>query len=78
MPDELWTEVRDIVQEKLSIVQKMYKDQDHLQEKEMQKRKMVFRGGFTNSCEKKGSQRQRKKGKLYPFEYRVPKNNKEK
>ena len=34
-------------------------------------------GGLTNSCEKKGSKKQRRKGKIYPFEYRVPKNNKE-
>ena len=26
----------------------------------------------TNSCEKKRSQRQRRKGKIYPFECRVP------
>ena len=28
------------------------------------------------SCEKTGSEKQRRKGKIYPFEYRVPKNNK--
>ena len=38
---------------------------------------MAVRGGFTNSCEKKGSEKQRRKGKIYPFECRVPKNNKE-
>ena len=31
----------------------------------------------TNSCEKKRSKRQRRKGKVYPFEFRVPKNIKE-
>ena len=30
-----------------------------------------------NSCEKKGSKKQRRKGKIYPFECRVPKNSKE-
>ena len=30
-----------------------------------------------NSCEKKRSKRQRRKGKLYPIEHRVPKNSKE-
>ena len=30
-----------------------------------------------NSCEKKRSEKQRRKGKLYPFECRVPKNSKE-
>ena len=32
-------------------------------------------GGLRNSCEKKRSERQRSKGKIYPFECRVPKNN---
>ena len=33
--------------------------------------------GLTNSCEKKGRQNQRRKGKIYSFEFRVPKNGKE-
>ena len=53
------------------------KDLDHLQEKEMHKGKMVLWGVFTNSSERRGSQRQRRKGKIYPFECRVPKNSKE-
>ena len=32
----------------------------------------------TNSCEKKKSQKQRRKGKIYPFECRVPKNSRDK
>ena len=36
------------------------REQDHLQEKEMQKGKMVVCGGLTNSCEKKRSERQKK------------------
>ena len=44
-----------------------------LQEKEIQKGKIVVLGGFTNSREKKRSERQRGKGKIYPFECRVPK-----
>ena len=51
-------------------------DKDDPQEKEMQKGKMVVSGGLTNSCEKKRSERQRRKGKIYPFECRVPKNSK--
>ena len=39
------------------------------------KGKMVVLGGLTNSCEKKRSEKQRKKGKMYPFECRVPKNS---
>ena len=53
------------------------RDQDHSQEKEMQKGKMVVWGGLPNSCEKKKSERQRRKGKIHPFECRVPKNSKE-
>ena len=30
-------------------------------------------GGLTNSCEKKRSEKKRRKGKIYPFECRVPK-----
>ena len=39
---------------------------------------MAVWGGLTNSCEKKGSEKQRRKGKMYPFECRVPKNSKDK
>ena len=54
------------------------REQDHRQEKEMQKSKMaIWGGGLTNSCEKKRSQMQRRKGKIYPFECIVPKNSKE-
>ena len=38
---------------------------------------MAVWGGLTNSCEKKGREKQRRKGKIYPFECRVPKNSKE-
>ena len=55
VPDELWNEVRDIVQET---------DQDHPHGKEMQKSKMAVWGGLTNSCEKKKSEKQRRKGKI--------------
>ena len=56
--------------------------QDHPQEKEMQKKKkekdmqkskMAVSGGLTNSGEKKGREKQRRKGKIYPFECRVSK-----
>ena len=55
VPDELWTEVRDIVQET---------DQDHPHGKEMQKSKMTVWGGLTNSCEEKRSEKQRGKEKI--------------
>ena len=52
-------------------------DKNHPQEREMQKGKMVVWEGLRNSWEKKISKRQRRKGKKYPFECRVPKNNKQ-
>ena len=55
VPDELWSEVRDIVQEtgiKTIPLEKM------------QKSKMAVWGGLTNSCEKKRNKKQRRKGKI--------------
>ena len=43
----------------------------------MLKRKMAVWGGLTNSCERKGSKKQRRKGKIDPFEWRVAKSSKE-
>ena len=53
------------------------RDQDHPHGKEMQKGKMVVWGGFTKIYEKKRSVKQRRKGKIYLFEHRVPKSSKE-
>ena len=39
---------------------------------------MAVWGGLTNSCEKKRSEKQRRKGKIEASEFRVPKNRKEK
>ena len=55
VPDELWNEVRDIVQE--TGIKPSH-------EKEMQKSKMDVWGGLTKSCEKKRSEKQRRKGKI--------------
>ena len=38
---------------------------------------MAVWGGLTNSCEKKRSKRQRRIGKIHPFECKIPKNSKE-
>ena len=38
---------------------------------------MAVLGGLTNSCEKKGTEKQGRKGKIYPFECRVPMKSKE-
>ena len=69
VPDELWNEVRDIVQETGIKTIPM--------EKKCKKSKMAVWGGLTNSCEKKRGEKQRRKGKIYPFECRVPKNSKD-
>ena len=53
------------------------RDQDHPQEIEMRKSTMAVWGGLTNSCKNKRSEKQRIKGKIYPFGCRVPKNSKE-
>ena len=36
---------------------------------------MVVWGGLTDSCKKKKSKRQRRKGRINPFECRIPKKN---
>ena len=66
MPEELWTEVRDIVQEaviKTTPKKKKCKKAKRLSEEALQ------------IAEK--SERQKRKGKIYPSECRVPKNSKE-
>ena len=69
VPEELWTEVHDIVQEAVikTIPRKI---------NEKKKIKMVV-WGLTKSCEKKTSKRQRRKGRIYPSECRVSKNSEE-
>ena len=42
----------------------------------MQKSKMAVWGGLANNFEKKRSEKQRRKGKIYASECRVPKNSK--
>ena len=67
VPDELWTEVRDIVQEaviKTIPKKRKCKKAKCLSEEDLQ------------TVEKR-SERQRRKGKIFPFECRVPMNSKE-
>jgi len=68
VPDELWMEVRDIAQE-TGI-------KTTLKKKKCKKAKWLSEEALTNSCEKKRSEKQRKKGRIYTFECRVPKNSK--
>ena len=56
VPDELWTEVHDIVPETRIKTIPM--------EKKCKKSKMAVWRGLTNSCEKKRSKKQRRKGKI--------------
>ena len=65
VPEELWMEVCDIVQEAgIKTIPKKRKCKK-------------AKGGLTNSYEMKRSERQRRKEKIHPFECRVPKNIKE-
>ena len=68
VPDELRTEVRDIVQETGIKTIPM--------EKKCKNAKWCLRG-LTNSCEKKRGEKQRRKGKIQASECRIPKNSKE-
>ena len=56
MPDELWNEVRDIVQETGIKIIPMEKKC-----KKRKKKKMAVWGGLTNSSERKRSEKQREK-----------------
>ena len=69
VPDVLWMEVRDIVQETGIKTIRM--------EKKCKKSKMAVWGGLTNNCERKRSKKQRRKGKIKTSECRVPKDSKE-
>ena len=68
VPDELWNEVCDIVQEtEIKTIPRKKKC-----------RKAKYSSEEALQIAVKRNERQRRKGKIYPFEYRVPKNNKEK
>ena len=69
MTDELWTEVHDIVQETgIKTIPK---------KKKCKKAKWLYEEALQIAVKKKRSKKQRRKGKIYPFECRVPKNSKE-
>ena len=75
MPEELWTEVCDIVQEaviKTIPKKKKYKRTKWLSEEALQiaERRREAKG-------KEEKQKAKKRRKVYPFECRVPKNSKE-
>ena len=67
MPEELWTEVHDIVQEAvIKIIPKKKKC-----------KKAKWLSEEASQIAEKRSERQRRKGKIYPSECRIPKNSKE-
>ena len=63
VPEELWVEICDIVQEAVM--------------KTIPKKKKCKKGKWLSEAVKRRSKRQRRKGKIYPFEYKVSKNSKE-
>ena len=65
MPDEIWNEVHDIVQE--AVIKTIHK------KKKCKKAKWLSEEAIQNS-RKKRSKRQRRKEKIYSFECRVSKN----
>ena len=68
VPDGLWTEVCDIVQE--TGIRTIPKKRNAKKQNGCLRRPYKY-------CEKKRRKRQRRKGKIFPFECRVPKNSKE-
>ena len=68
MPEELWTEVHNIVQE--AVIKIIPKKKKCKRAKWLSEKALQIAG--------KRSERQRRKEKIYPSECRVPKNSKEK
>ena len=69
VPDELWTKVHDIVQETgIKTIPK---------KKKCKKAKWLSGEALQIAVKRREVKKQRRKGKIYPFECRVPKNSKE-
>ena len=67
MSDQLWTEVRDIVQEtRIKTIAK---------KKKCKKVKWLSEEALQIAVKRREAKR-KEKGKIYPFEWRVPKNSK--
>ena len=69
VPEELWTEVRDIVQEAVN--------KNIPKKKNCKKAKWLSEKALQIAVKKNRSERQWRKGKIHPFECRAPKNSKE-
>ena len=68
VPNELWTEVKTLYRRQGA--------RPSSRKRNAKKQNGCLRG-LTNSCEKKRSQNQRRKEKIYSFEFTVPKYSKE-
>ena len=68
MPEELWMEVCDIVQK--TVIKTIPR-------KKMQKAKWLSEDTLQIAEKRRKAKGKGKKGKIYPFECRVPKNSKE-
>ena len=69
MPEELWSEVHDIVEE--TGIKTIPKG------KKMQQSKRLSEEALQIAVKGREKKKQRRKGKIYPFECRGPKNSKE-
>ena len=69
VPEELWMEVHDIAQE--AVIKTI------AEKKKCKKAKWLSEEGLQIAVKKKRSERHRRKGKIYPLKWRVPKNSKE-
>ena len=69
VPEELWTEIHDIVQEE--VIKTIPK------KKKCKNTKWLFEEALQIAVKRREAKKQRKKGKIYPIECRVPKNRKE-
>ena len=69
VPDELWTEVRDTVQETGS--------KTIPKKKKCKRAKWLSEEALQIAVKRREAKKKRRKGKIYPFECRVPKNTKE-
>ena len=69
VPEELWTKVCDIVKE--AVIKTIPKKRKH------KKIKWLSEEALQIAMKRREAKKQRKKGNIYPFECRVPKNSKE-
>ena len=68
VPEELWTDVHDIIQK--AVIKTIPK------KKKCKKAKSLFEEAY-KELRKEEKERQRRKRKIHPFKFRVPKNSKE-